>query len=68
MKPGTLTLYFETLDISAAHKELSIKGVKVSKVQDDLFGKGSGVKWFNFEDPDGNQVILAHAHKPRTPF
>jgi catechol 2,3-dioxygenase-like lactoylglutathione lyase family enzyme len=68
MKPGTMTLYFETSDIVAAHKELSSKGVKVSEVQDDLFGTGSGVKWFNLEDPDGNQVILAQAHKSRAPF
>ncbi|MFB3889346.1 MAG: VOC family protein [Candidatus Bathyarchaeia archaeon] len=68
MKPGTMTLYFETSDIAAAHKELSDKGVKVNEVRDDLFGPGSGVKWFNLEDPDGNQIILAQAHKPRAPF
>ena len=68
MKPGTMTLYFETSDIDAANKELSSKGVKVNEVQDDLFGPGSGVRWFNLEDPDGNQVILAQAHKSRAPF
>ena len=61
MKPGTMTLYFETSDIDAANKELSSKGVKVNEVQDDLFGPGSGVKWFNLEDPDGNQVLLVQA-------
>ena len=68
MKPGTMTLYFETSDIDAANKELSSKGVKVNEVQDDLFGPSSGVRWFNLEDPDGNQVILAQAHKSRAPF
>ncbi len=68
MKPGTMTVYFETSDIAAAYKELSNKGVKVDEVKDDLFGQGSGVKWFNLEDPDGNQVILAQAHKSRAPF
>jgi catechol 2,3-dioxygenase-like lactoylglutathione lyase family enzyme len=68
MKPGTMTLYFETSDIAAAHKELRSKGVKVNEVQDDLFGQGSGVKWFSLKDPDGNQVILAQAHKSRAPF
>jgi len=68
MKPGTMTLYFETSDIAVAHKELSNKGVKVNEVQDDLFGTGSGVKFFNLEDPDGNQIILAQAHKSRAPF
>src|SRR5512135_2116994 len=52
MKPDTITLYFETSDIAAAHKELNTKGIKVSEVQDDLFGTGSGVKFFNLEDPD----------------
>ncbi len=68
MKPGTMTLYFETSDIATANKELSNKGVKVNEVKDDLFGPGSGVKWFNLEDPDGNQVILAQTHKLRAPF
>ena len=58
MKPGTIAVYFATSDVAAAHKELSGKGVKVNEVKDDLFGPGSGVKWFNLEDPDGNQVLL----------
>jgi catechol 2,3-dioxygenase-like lactoylglutathione lyase family enzyme len=61
MKPGTMKLYFATSDVAAAHKELSGKGVKITDVKDDLFGPGSGVKWFNLEDPDGNQVFLVQA-------
>ncbi|WP_226987264.1 glyoxalase superfamily protein [Candidatus Nitrososphaera evergladensis] len=61
MKPGTMKVYFATSDVAAAHKELSNKGVKVGEVKDDLFGPGSGVKWFNLEDPDGNQVLLVQA-------
>jgi len=68
MKPGTMTVYFETSDIAAPHKELSNKGVKVNEAKDDLFGPGSGVKWFNLEDPDGNQAFLVQAHKSRAPF
>jgi catechol 2,3-dioxygenase-like lactoylglutathione lyase family enzyme len=68
MKSGTMTLYLETSDIAIAHKELSNKGIKVNEIQDDLFGTGSGVKFFNLEDPDGNQVILAQEHKLRAPF
>ena len=68
MKPGTMTLYFETSDIAVANKELSLNGFTVNEIQDDLFGPGSAVKWFNLEDPDGNQVILAQAHKSRAPF
>ena len=61
MKPGTMSLYFASPDIAAAHKELSAKGAKVNQVEDDLYGPGSGVKWFNLEDPDGNQVFLVQA-------
>ena len=57
VKPGAMKLWFATSDISVAHKELGDKGIKVSKVADDLHGPGSGVKWFNFQDPDGNQII-----------
>ncbi|MGA2599342.1 MAG: glyoxalase superfamily protein [Bryobacteraceae bacterium] len=61
MQPGTMSLYFSTSDVAAAHKELSAKGAKVSDVKDDLYGPGSGVKWFNLEDPDANQVFLVQA-------
>ena len=57
-KPGPMTLWFATPDITAAHKDLSSKGVKVSGIGDDLHGPGSGVKWFNFKDPDGNLIHL----------
>jgi catechol 2,3-dioxygenase-like lactoylglutathione lyase family enzyme len=58
MKPGTMKLYFATSDVAGAHEELSAKGAKVNEVKNDLFGPGSGVKWFSLEDPDGNQVLL----------
>ena len=58
MKPGTMKLYFATSDVAGAHEELSAKGAKVNEVKTDLFGPGSGVKWFSLEDPDGNQVLL----------
>ena len=58
MKPGTMKLYFTTSDVAGAHKELSANGVKVNEVTNDLFGPGSGVKWFSLKDPDGNQVLL----------
>jgi catechol 2,3-dioxygenase-like lactoylglutathione lyase family enzyme len=60
-KPGVMTLWFATSDIAAAHKELSKKGVKVSKIGDDLHGPGSGVKWFNFKDPDDNLIHIEQA-------
>ncbi len=57
-KPGVMTLWLGTSDLNAAHKELSSKGVNVSEIGDDLHGPGSGVKWFNFKDPDGNLIHL----------
>ncbi len=61
VKPGSLTLWFATADINAAHKELTDKGVKPSKIGDDLHGPGSGVKWFNFKDPEGNLIHIEQA-------
>jgi predicted enzyme related to lactoylglutathione lyase len=58
MKPGTMKVYFSTSDVVEAHKELSAKGAKVNEVTNDLFGPGSGVKWFSLADPDGNQILL----------
>ena|ERR1044071_5464276 len=58
IKPGTVSLYFKTSDVAAAHKELNEKGVEVSDIQDNLFGPGSGVKFFQLNDPDGIQVTL----------
>lgn len=68
VRPGTLTMYFETADIDAAHAELVGKDVEADDVQDDLFGPGSGVKWFSVKDPDGNQVMFAEKHDARAPF
>ena len=61
MQPGTMKLYLATADVAAAHQDLSARGASVSAVNDDLFGPGSGVKWFSVQDPDGNQVLVAQA-------
>ena len=58
-KPGTVGFYLSTSDITAAHKELTAKGVETGEVRDDLYGPGSGVKFIQFKDPDGNQVTFA---------
>jgi catechol 2,3-dioxygenase-like lactoylglutathione lyase family enzyme len=58
-KPKTMSFYFSTSDIAAAHKTLNEKGVKTSEVMDNLYGPGSGVKFFQLQDPDGNQVTFA---------
>lgn len=56
MKPGTMKLYLSTPDIQETYKQLTAKGVKLtSGISDDLYGPGSGVKWFSFDDPDGNR-------------
>jgi catechol 2,3-dioxygenase-like lactoylglutathione lyase family enzyme len=57
--PSTLGFYLSTSDIAAAYQELNEKGVKTSEVRDNLYGPGSGVKFLQFPDPDGNQVTLA---------
>lgn len=59
LKPGNAQLYFSTPDIEAAHKELSTKDVEITDIEDNLFGPGSGVKWFNVTDPDGNKIYMA---------
>jgi len=61
MKPGTMKVYFATSDIAGAHQQLGVKGVKAGAIKDDLFGPGSGVKWFQLEDPDANQVLIVQA-------
>ena len=58
LKPSAVGLYFKTSDLASAHQELSKNGAKVSDIQDDLFGPGSGVKFFQLTDPDGTQVTL----------
>jgi catechol 2,3-dioxygenase-like lactoylglutathione lyase family enzyme len=58
-KPGTLGLYLSTSDIAAAHEAFNERGVETGEVRDDLYGPGSGVKFIQFKDPDGNQVTVA---------
>jgi catechol 2,3-dioxygenase-like lactoylglutathione lyase family enzyme len=58
LKPGTMQLYLSTQDIQAGFKDLGDKGVKVNEIKDDLYGPGSGVKWFSLSDPDGNQWLV----------
>lgn len=58
-KPDTVSFYFSTSDVAVAHKELNEKGVETGEVRDDLYGPGSGVKFIQFKDRDGNQVTFA---------
>ncbi len=57
-KPGTVGFYLSTPDLAAAHKVLNEKGVETGEIRDDLYGPGSGVKFIQFKDPDGNQVTF----------
>jgi predicted enzyme related to lactoylglutathione lyase len=61
MKPGTMTLYLSTSALEAMHSVLRAKGVEVDDVKDNLYGPGSGVKWFDLHDPDGNQWLVAQS-------
>jgi predicted enzyme related to lactoylglutathione lyase len=67
MKPGAMTYYLSTANIETTHSEFKAKGIEtLSEVKDDLYGPGSGVKWFSIGDPDGNQWLVAQAeHGPR---
>src|SRR5215216_6970555 len=58
-RPGTVGFYLSTSDIAAAHKELNEKGVKTGEIRDNLYGPGSGVKFIQFQDLDGNSVTFA---------
>ena len=58
-KPDTIGFYFSTSDLTAAHKDLNDKGAQTTDIMDDLYGPGSGVKFFQVTDPDGNQVTFA---------
>jgi catechol 2,3-dioxygenase-like lactoylglutathione lyase family enzyme len=62
LQPGTMSLYFAAPDIQQAFDQLTVKGVKPpDPIADDLFGPGSGVKWFRFTDPDGNVLTIAQS-------
>jgi catechol 2,3-dioxygenase-like lactoylglutathione lyase family enzyme len=59
MKPGSMKLYLSTPNIQEAYKQLTAKGVGLtSEISDDLYGPGSGIKWFSVDDPDGNHWII----------
>ena len=58
MQPGTMKLYLSTADIEAKYNDLQARGAEVNAVKDDLYGPGSGVKWFDLRDPDGNQWLV----------
>ena len=61
MRPGSMRLYLATSDIEAAHNDLKAKGVKANEIKDDLYGPGSGVKWFDLRDPDGNVLYMVQS-------
>ena len=61
MKPGSMTLYLSTSNVEETHSELKARGVQVNDVKNDLYGPGSGVKWFEFSDPDGNRWLMVQS-------
>ena len=60
-RPGTLGFYLSTSNIAVTHQELSERGLNPGEVRDNLYGPGSGVKFIQFKDPDGNSVTIAQA-------
>ena len=62
LQPGTMSLYLSTPDIQEAFQQLTGKGVKpTNEISDDLYGPGSGVKWFRLADPDGNELTIVQS-------
>ena len=62
LQPGTMSLYVATPDIQQAFDELTAKGVQpTNPISDDLYGPGSGVKWFRVADPDGNELTIVQS-------
>ena len=60
-KLGVPGLYVLAPDIEAAHADLTAKGLNPGAITPDLYGPGSGVKWFMVTDPDGNMWQIAQA-------
>lgn len=60
-KSGSMNLYLLAPDIETAHNNLSAKGATPTPITPDLYGPGSGVKWFSVADPEGNMWIVAAA-------
>ncbi len=57
--PGTMQIQFVTSDIQASYKQMNAKGAKpTGPIGDDLYGPGSGVKWFQVNDPDGDLLTV----------
>ncbi|HEV2236494.1 MAG TPA: glyoxalase superfamily protein [Ktedonobacterales bacterium] len=61
MQPGTLKLYLATPNVAEAHDGLKARGAAVADLQDDLYGPGSGVQWFEISDPDGNRWLVVQS-------
>jgi catechol 2,3-dioxygenase-like lactoylglutathione lyase family enzyme len=62
LKPGTMSLYVAAPNIQQAYDDLTAKGVQpTDPISDDLYGPGSGVKWFRFADPDGNVLTIVQS-------
>ena len=62
LQPGTQHVYLATTDIQRAYDELTGNGVEpTAPISDDLYGPGSGVKWFRCADPDGNVLTFAQS-------
>lgn len=59
LKPGSMSLYISTPDIQQAYDAVVAKGVQpTAPIGDDLYGPGSGVKWFGLADPNGNTLTI----------
>jgi catechol 2,3-dioxygenase-like lactoylglutathione lyase family enzyme len=59
LQPGSMSFYISTPDVQQAFDTLTGKGITpTNPITDDLYGPGSGVKWFSIADPDGNNLMI----------
>jgi catechol 2,3-dioxygenase-like lactoylglutathione lyase family enzyme len=62
LRTGSMSLYIATPDIQQAYDVVIAKGVQpTTPIGDDLYGPGSGVKWFTLADPDGNTLTIVQS-------
>jgi catechol 2,3-dioxygenase-like lactoylglutathione lyase family enzyme len=62
LQPGSMSLYLEAPDLQQSYDALAANGITpANPISDDLYGPGSGVKWFRLTDPDSNSLTIVQS-------